>query len=47
MSLRLYVFKLNNARYSTRPYNEGRRFRCHLITVNAGIEYAKFVPVRA
>ncbi len=24
--LRLCVFDLNNARYSTRPYNEGRRF---------------------
>jgi hypothetical protein len=24
--LRLCVFELNNACYSTRPYNEGRRF---------------------
>jgi hypothetical protein len=24
--LRLYVFNLNSARYSTRPYNEGWRF---------------------
>ena len=38
--LRLYVFNLNNARYSTRPYNESRRFHYHLITVNALIEYA-------
>jgi bifunctional non-homologous end joining protein LigD len=38
--LRLYVFDLNNARYSARPYNEGRRFQSQLIAVNARIEYA-------
>ena len=38
--LRLYVFNLNNALYSTRPYNEGRRFQCQLIAFNARIEYA-------
>jgi len=38
--LRLYVFNLNNALYSTRPHNEGRRFQCQLIAVNARIEYA-------
>jgi hypothetical protein len=38
--LHLYVFKLNNARHSTRPYNEGRRLQCHLLTVNARIEDA-------
>jgi hypothetical protein len=38
--LRLYVFNLNNALYSTRPYKEGRRFQCQLIAVNARIEYA-------
>ena len=34
------VFKLNNARHSTRPYNEGWRFHGHLIAVNARIKYA-------
>ena len=38
--LRLHIFNLNNALYSTRPYNEGRRFQCQLIAVNARIEYA-------